>query len=237
MKIGCTIAAGIALVAAGSAWSAEYAVSGQNTAADITSSGMAEISYTPVGSPFTGSWDFAFHDNGTADFSGNLFFGNYSAHTVFDGAFLGEMSGTVSYLDANQMVSGVGEWDAASRTLSYLLPAAGINASGASTYSESGSSCSDTGSILGATICGIWAESTPEWEGLELELVFTEDLGSFTGLLTATERSGTGFSMHSSVLEYAISGSNVSEVPLPAAAWLFGSALLALGTAARRRTA
>lgn len=229
--------AGVALTAASSAWSASYDVSGQNVAVDLNYSSMAEVSYTPAETPFSGIWSFVFHDNGTADFDGNLFLGDYSAFTELDAAFLGEMSGTVSYQDANHLVSGTGVWDAQSHTLSYLLGPGGANSSIGSSYSESGSSCSGNGSIGGVTLCDIWAETTPEWEGLALELVFADDLGSFSGSIIATERSGVGFTAHSSVVEYAINGNAaVSEVPIPAAAWLFGSGLMGLAAAARRRT-
>src|SRR5690606_23316306 len=108
------------------------------------------------------------------------------------------------------------------------------NSSGASSYTQVSRSCTDSGSIAGQTVCGAQAATTPEWEGLTLELVFSGDLSTFTGTIEAVERSGSGLTANTTTLLYDIDGTAVNEIPLPAAAWLFGSGLLGLAGAARR---
>src|SRR5690625_7879753 len=72
--------------------------------------------------------------------------------------------------------------------------------------------------MLGQTVCGTWQGTTPEWEGFNLELTFSEDLSSFSGQLKAIEQSGSGLTANTTTTTFELMG----EVPVPAAAWLFG---------------
>lgn len=236
MKKTVLLASAIAMAAASQAYSAAYEINGVNTSVDVAANaGEITITYDPAGTPFTGDWDFVFN-GATVDFSGNLYLGDYDAITDVDAGFLGSMSGVVSYVGANQMISGTGNWDAGTNTLTYNVPTGAANSSIASTYSETSSSCTDSGSIAGNTVCGAAGNTTPEWEGLTLELVFSGDLSTFSGNITAVETSGAGITANTTTLMYDIDGAAVSEIPLPAAAWLFGSGLLGLAGAARRRS-
>lgn len=230
-KSAIVLAMMAALAAASQAHSVGYEVNGINTNVDVdASAGEVTITYDPAGSPFTGDWNFDFNGD-TVDFSGNIYLGDYDAHTDVDASFLGSMEGTVSYVGANHTISGTGNWDASTNTLSYALPTGGANSNIASSYSETSSSCTDSGSIGGQTVCGAWSQSTPEWEGLSLDLVFSGDLQTFSGTMTAVERSGSGLTANTTTLEFDVDG----EVPLPAAAWLFGTGLVGLAGIARRR--
>jgi len=73
-------------------------------------------------------------------------------------------------------------------------------------------------------------------------LVFSADKSSFAGSLVGTDKSGSGLTANTTTINWQISGAVpppvTPTVPVPAAAWLFGSGLLGLaGTARRRRTA
>lgn len=225
--------AAVAAAAVSQAYSASYEVSGFNTGISVAvGTGSVTITNTPNPVPFDGNWNFDFNGS-TVDFSGNLYLGDYSSYTVVSIPFLGSMNGTITYVGANQAVAGTGNWDAGTNTLSYHIPTGGPNSSIASTYTEVSSSCTGSGSVLGNTVCGTRGNTTPEWEGLTLELTFASDLSSFSGTITAIEKSGSGLTANTTTSTYTIEG--VAEVPVPAAAWLLGSGLAGLAGIARRR--
>lgn len=226
------IVAAVAAFAVSHAYSASYDVSGFNTGISVNASGTVNVTNNPTPLPFTGDWNFDFNGS-SVDFSGNLYLGDYTSYTTVSVPIFGSMNGTVTYVGAEQSVAGTGSWDAGTNTLSYHIPTGGSNSSIASTYTEISSSCSGSGTVAGNTVCGTWGNTTPEWEGLTLELVFSSDLSSFSGTISAIERSGSGLTANTTTSTYTIEG--VAEVPVPAAAWLLGSGLAGLAGIARRR--
>ncbi len=182
--------------------------------------------------PVSGDWDFTFN-GGTVDFSGEIYLGDYSTYTA--ASFLGSnMDGTITYVGASHLVSGTGNWDAGTNTLTYNVM--GASGSGvASDYSETSSSCTGTGSIASNTVCGTASQVDPDWEGLTLSFVFSGDLSSFSGSIVGTSQSGTSLAANTTDFNYTIAGTELTPVPVPAAAWLFGSALLGLAGVGRRR--
>lgn len=162
--------------------------------------------FDPTAPVFTGTWDVT-----TSALSGNASFAAYSAQW----SVLGSPSGTTSYTSDNYSLASSAAYDAATRTLTVV--------SGTVTNTSSSYTC--TGA---AFFCG---SELPAYN-LALTLTFTDDtLQAFTGNLVATNDDGAG-----SQYSYAWSfNGQTPEVPVPAAAWLFGSALAGLAGFARSR--
>lgn len=228
----------VSALATAQAYAAPYTLDPGSSVTGIdvkVTTGTTTVTNDPSPLPVSGTWTFDFNGGNTVDFTGVINMNNLAAYDSVTAVNtpLGNMTGTISYEGANHNISGTADWDATTRTLTYDLASGGPNASIGSTYTETGSSCSGEGSVVGQTVCGTWAQTTPEWEGFNLELTFSEDLSSFSGILKAIEQSGSGLTANTTTTTFELSG---TEVPLPAAAWLFGSGLLGLVGAARRRT-
>lgn len=209
-----------------------FDASGVKTGQNVQSTGTVTIVHTPVDNPFVGQWNFVDNGNGTADFTGNLYFGDFDTYTKVS-ALGSTMTGTLSVQGAEHTIGGTGSWDGTN--FSFTVPTGGGNSSIASTYTETGRSCVGSGKIFGNTVCGSASKTTPEYEGLVLSLVFSGDLSSFTGTLRTIETSGSGLTANTTTFDYAVNGA--AAVPVPAAAWLFGSGLIGLSAVARRRRA
>ncbi len=217
-----------------------FNVQGNSTGASVSASGTVNLTYIPLHDEdfdFSGQWSFVDQGGGAVDFNGNMAFEDYQTFTTVSVTFFGSMNGTVTVLGSEQTigtdVSGPqGSWDPDTLTFTFHVPNAGGNTSGASNYTEVESSCTGSGSVLGNTVCGTRGNTTPEWEGLTISLVFASDLKSFTGTITAVEASGSGLTANVTTLTYSVSG---TEIPIPAAAWLFGTGLVGLAGVARRR--
>jgi len=110
-----------------------------------------------------------------------------------------------------------GNYDAGTRTLTYTQ--AGL------TYLSEPFVCTAFGSVQCAT------PGVPSMgiESFNLALLFDADLAAFTGTGTRTFSYQNGSSVTTA---FSFSG---TAVPVPAAAWLFGSGLLGLAGAARKR--
>ena len=110
------------------------------------------------------------------------------------------------------------EADFSGNTGSPFAPTSGQNAL---------TSCSDT---VGGFLCN--------QSGVGTFTAFSSVGGSFDatgGTLTSVSINGSGSQSATTDTTYNISNVNVSAVPLPAAAWLFGSGLVGLAGVARRR--
>ncbi len=227
------LAAAITVAAASQASAASYTFDG----ATNDSSGTVTLTYN-VEPALTGTWDI---DLVSGAFSGNIYLGDYETHTNVSLGMFGSMSGDITYVGANQVLTaGTGSYDAGTRTFTYSVPTGGANSGVASAYSETSSSCSDSssvssgsGSVAGSTVCGTRAGTNGAWEGLTISMVFAEDLQTFTTNVTAIERSGSGLTANTTSIYYT--GNGVADVPVPAAAWLFGSALIGLAGVGRKR--
>ena len=131
--------------------------------------------------------------------------------------------------------SGSSSWDAATRTLSFV---------GTGTNSGTAANPVCSGNEL---FCSFAPADTQVTESINISLVFSEDLNSFTGTATITDFGENQLTdtngdeigdmpLFEVITKYSLQGSApVSEVPVPAAAWLFGSALVGLVGAKRRR--
>lgn len=223
MKKLSTGLAGLLAIAAMNASAAVYTTSGELTGYSVDAAVPTTVVWDPDPLSFTGNWDI---DLDTGVFSGDMYFGDYvtTATTSLGGA-------AVSAFGINQHVSGVGTWDAGSNTFSFVVPTAGSNEGGASIGTESAPSTCVPSGTFGGTACDGALGTSPDWEGLSISLVFSEDLMGFTGTVQSVSVSGEGIAANTTVQDYGI----VGEVPLPAAAWLFGSGLLGLAGMARRR--
>lgn len=235
MKKLSLVAAIATAAVASNAFAAPYTTTGTAGAINVDAFITPSLTYIAPSAnpPISGDWDFTFN-GGTVDFTGNVYLGDFTQFTDVQSG-LGNMTGTLVNYGVNHAVSGTANWDAGTNTLTYSV--LGASGSGvASDYTASApATCTGTGSIFGNTVCGTAAGVDPDWEGLELTFVFAPDLSSFTGSIVGTSISGSGLAAETTEFNYSVSG--VSAVPVPAAAWLFGSALLGLGGIARRKRA
>lgn len=167
--------------------------------------------FNPEAPAFTGSWNVD-----TASLTGTAGFGAYTASW----SVLGSPAGTTSYDNDNYSLAASGSavsYDAGTRTLTIT--------GGTVDNTSASYTCS-----AGSFICG---NALPSYS-LNLSLTFTDDtLQAFNGHLTATNDDGQG-SQYS--YNWSFNG-QAPEVPVPAAAWLFGSGLMGLAGLARNRKA
>jgi hypothetical protein len=179
-----------------------------------------KVATDPVRPTFTSFWTI---DTGTASFAGNLDFAPFTSFTTVyaNGNVVGSGQSynphTVHSIDTSNAIF---TYDAVSRTLSLTH----------ATTLRGGEPivCTATGAVR----CGVPPDNLPPPPApidFSLSLIFDPTFSTFTG--TAQNISGsaaTGLTM----VNYSFSG---TEVPVPAAAWLFGSCLLGLVGAGRRR--
>jgi hypothetical protein len=79
-------------------------------------------------------------------------------------------------------------------------------------------------------VCTSFNQASKAWEGLALNFLFSEDRQSFAGTLQGTDTSGALLSKNTTAINWQI-----QAVPVPTAAWLFGSGLIGLAGVSRRR--
>jgi hypothetical protein len=187
----------------------------------------------PVSLLKTSGWNFDFTNPTAVTFSGYLALGDYKTQVKTTGA--SSSDGRQSYYGVNHLFSGVGTYDEATNTFSYVKVAGASNSGGGSSYEASAPAlCVNGASTPAVNVCVRFNAATREWEGLALSFVFSEDRSSFSGALTGYEKSGVNIALNTTVLNWTVTA--VETVPVPAAAWLFGSALLGMaGVRARRR--
>lgn len=236
MKIAKTLLAVSLAAVAAQASAATYNVTGATTSIGVIAGpDLGDMDLTPElvvtgmenavagGVGNATSWNI---DLAALSFSGNL---DYQAYTLeagpTPGGALDGLFGTtwISYAGDNYSISGgTLSYDAGTRTLTL----AGAHLLG-------GVAPTATGDETASTALGAFQNADVEFN---LALTFNEDLSAFTGTATGkdvvTDPGLSGLIAYET-LNYSFSG--VSEVPVPAAAWLFGSALVGLAGAKRRR--
>ena len=188
----------------------------------------------------TGSWDL---DASAASFtSGDLNVDEYvNASNAFGGFYLSDIVRQNDIFNINS--GGTANWDAGTLTLTYSVGSGTIDSNDGASYSGANLDVSNTlnGSIDhnydcsgAAIVCNAVAAgdgSTSAADMAVFSLVFTDvSLSEFNGTVTLFAK---GANLETNTV-YSING--VSEVPVPAAAWLFGSALVGLAGVARKRS-
>ena len=207
------LAVSILAVAAG-ANAAQYNITGSQTNLSCTGNACsADITNTP-----TPTFDGVFDLTTSAFNSGNIAFDPYSVGISVAGGFF---TATISNPNsADSIVGGTFAYNPGSLTLT-LTDATG-------TFTGTTPTCTGAG-----VICD--AQPNANIENLDLTLTFADaSLQSFTGSIAALNDNGAN---GTSTMTWSFSGTQVEEVPLPAAAWLFGSGLIGLAGAVRRRRA
>jgi len=211
-------------------------VDGPLTSTDVyypNTNGTASVPNDKPNATLTVSGDWCI-DKTTGDFTGNIAYGSYKTQTDVTGLIT--IDGRQTFTGVNQAFSGKGAWTGSgSLTLHYLLSPGTVNAGGASTWSGSASCVNGATSPLGKVCASVTASK--DWEGLAFDFVFNNSTKySFIGALTGTDTSGTGLSANTTSINWNVVGIDPPAVPTPAAAWLFGSGLIGLAGAARRRS-
>jgi hypothetical protein len=182
----------------------------------------------------TGDWCI---DTTTGDFTGNIAYGDYKTQTNVTG--FPTIDGRQTFVGVNQAFSGTGTWNnvPAQPTLSFSYFNTTVNGGGASTQTQTSASCANGQTSILGKVCTSFAAASKNWEGLTFLFTFNNSTKySFTGSLTGTDTSGTSISRNTTTINWTIAGIDPPAVPVPAAAWLFGSGLLGLAGAARRRS-
>lgn len=164
-------------------------------------------------------------DTLNGDFSGTIDVGSYAITT--DAGFWGSASTSYNGV-AHTFESGAsGTWTGT--TLNASLGSFAIGSDDATDSVGTRGAC--TGGL-----CNNFPLTVDSYDGLTLELVFSADLSSFTGTVNAQTWITTpiigGTTVSTSIYSFA---GVASPVPVPAAAWLFGSALIGLAGMKRRK--
>jgi hypothetical protein len=211
------------VVSAGSATNVYYVDPASGTASNKTAPAIQLINKTS-------NWTFDFSNLAAVTFTGNVVYGDYKSQTNVTGSVT--IDGRQSYTGVTQSFSGTGAYDEATNTFTYNFMNNTVNTGGASVQTQTSASCANGQTSLLGKVCTSFTQATPAWEGLALNFVFAEDRLSFAGTLQGTDTSGTGLTSNTTKINW-----QVQAVPVPAAAWLFGSGLIGLAGAARRRRA
>ncbi|HSB96097.1 MAG TPA: VPLPA-CTERM sorting domain-containing protein [Spongiibacteraceae bacterium] len=181
-------------------------------------------------------WTFDFTNLAAVTFTGNIQYGDYRTQTTAQALAI-LLDGRQSYTGVTQSFSGTGAYDEATNTFTFTKLPGAVNGGGASVYSETAAATCVNGvtSSLGK-VCTSFSTASKNWEGLALSFVFSEDRSAFSGTLAGTDTSGGGLSLNTTTINWQIAAAQPA-VPVPAAAWLFGSGLIGLTGMARRRRA
>lgn len=179
----------------------------------------------------SGNWTF---DLATGAFTGNIVYGDYKTQTRVQSP---NIDGRQTYTGVNQAFAGTGTWETATH-FTYTFFNNTVNGGGASSQTQTAATCANGQTSLLGKVCTAFASASKDWEGLTLDFVFSADHTSFTGTLIGTDTSGSGAASNTTAINWQIAGTGgpAPEVPVPAAAWLFGSGLIGLAGAARRRS-
>jgi hypothetical protein len=164
---------------------------------DVDKARDAEAEPFPVNFDWQVSWDT--ETPNVAVFKADLILGDY--FTVTDAGTMGGVSiqaatGVVHH------IGGKAQWDAGTRTLSYEVELKKRSDSRASKTSQKADPTCD-----GATIaCNAFLNTTPELEGLTVNLVFDESLSSFTGSMAAIQYEGAFFTKNQTDMNISVEG-------------------------------
>jgi hypothetical protein len=214
------------VVQAGASTSVFYVDNASGTASNTTTPAIQLVK--------SGDWTFDFTNPAAVTFTGNIAYGDYKTQTNVTGT--PTINGRQTFVGVNQAFSGVGTFDAGTNTFTYSYLNPTVNGGGGSVQTQTSSSCANGQTSVLGKVCTSFATATPAWEGLALNFVFSADKTSFSGSLAGTDTSGSGLSSNTTTINWQIAGSaDAPAVPVPAAAWLFGSSLIGLAATARRR--
>lgn len=212
-------------ISAASPTSQYYVSDAAGTASNTSGTGIN----APIALLKGSDWTFDFTNPAAVTFTGNLQLGNYKTQTNVGSPTPSDARQT--FTGVVQSFSGVGTYDEATNTFTYTKLAGAANSGGGSVYSAGApATCTNGQTHILTKICDNFAANSRDWEGLFVQLVFSEDRSSFGGYFQGTDKFPTVGG--SSTITWA-----VSSVPVPASAWLFGSGLLGMmGAAARKRS-
>lgn len=179
-------------------------------------------------------WSEWYIDTASGNFTGSIYYGNYKTQT---NVTTPAIDGRQTFIGVEQAFSGIATWTSATH-LTYNYLNAIVNGGGASTQTENAASCSNGQTSIIGKVCSNFASVSRSWEGLAFDFDFFNSYYNFSGLLTATDTSGSGSARNTTTIVWNIEAIDPpAAVPLPAAAWLFGSALIGLAATGRRRSA
>lgn len=170
-------------------------------------------------------------------FTGNIIYGDYKTQTNVTGFVT--IDGRQTFVGVNQAFSGTGTWGGTpmNPTLSFSFFNSTVNGGGASAQTQTSSSCLNGKTGAAGKVCDSFSTASKDWEGLAFLFTFDSAKYAFSGTLTGTDTSGTILSRNTTTIGWTIAGIDPpADVPVPAAAWLFGSGLIGLAGAARRRS-
>jgi hypothetical protein len=194
------------------------------------SSGASNTAEGPIMLTKWGEW---FIDTGSGDFVGTIYYGNYK--TQINETGIPTIDGRQTFTGVTQTFSDTATWTTPTH-LSYSFLNTMVNGGGASIQTQNSYSCTNgVTSVLGK-VCTNFATASKAWEGLSFEFDFFNSYYTFSGVLTGIDTSGAGLSRNTISTNWQIDAIDPPIMaPIPATAWLFGSGLIGLAGAARRR--
>jgi hypothetical protein len=155
---------------------------------------------------FFGDWTFSWNSDTPElmTFAGDIHFGDH--FTITDAGSMGGLT-QQSFSDFTHHVTGDAHWDAASQTLTYSLEPGTRDAGGASTVTEVGKArCTKVKGMMASAGCNAFLDTSPELEGLKLNLVFSEDLSQVEGNAILVQFGGSGVTKSHSDMKVSLTG-------------------------------
>ena len=186
----------------------------------------------PVDLIRSGNWII---NKATGYFSGSIAYGDFKTQTNVIG--MPTVDGRQTFTGVNQYVSNTGTWVTPTH-LTYSYMNTTVNGGGASTQTQTSATCDDGATNIVGKVCSVFAAASKDWEGLAIDFYFSSNYYYFSGTLTAIDTSGSGLTRNTATIVWSIDGVDPplpSAVPIPAAAWLFGSSLIGLAGAMRHK--
>lgn len=201
---------------------------------DYSSGKQSKTSEKSIDMDLTGDWTFDFKNNGRVDFTGNVFMGSYRTQTNVTGTVT--IDGRQSYRKGNHFLEGRGDYDADTREFTFHINTGKDNSSNASDFTYNSKGCENGKTSSLGKVCKEFKNTSTDWEGLDLVFKFKKDFSSFSGEIIGVDKSGSGLTAQKTDITFDIQGiQEVTAVPVPASAWLFGSALVGLASIGRNR--
>lgn len=181
-------------------------------------------------------WGEWFIDTNSGDFTGTIYYGNYKTQINQTGVPV--IDGRQTFTGVTQTFSNTATWTSPTH-LSYSFFNTTVNGGGASTQTQNSYSCTNGVTNALGKVCTTFATTSRNWEGLSFEFDFSNNYYTFSGVLTGTDTGGQFSTRHTMNINWQIDSIDppiMTPVPVPAAAWMFGSALIGLAGANRRRS-
>ena len=175
-----------------------YQVTGELVGTKVEAFVDTDLTFTPDATPAVrGVWTV----KPAADavfFKGDL---SLDKHTVETDAGLFGGTAVAPFTGISHKVQGKARWDSQKRRLTYEIPVGESNAGGGSVYQGKAISCKGS-----SMICDAIGKTNGAWEGLKVNLQFSNDMSRFQGTVMGYEHGGSGMTDSITESHFRITG-------------------------------